>query len=193
MHRKADKRWILALQEYEFAIIYRPGRNNGNADALSRFPQPLAKQIVDDGTNEEIQVGVAPTYIGSTWTPEDIRSAQKQDPVILQIVEQLNGIKGQVETTDEWKQNGEWKRYRQLWTQLRMSDGILHRCVDERKQGEKMVLVVPRRMRTDLLKLAHDDPSSGHMGQPRTQALYPRAETWEKTLVGAGHVCVLQK
>ena len=31
-------RWILALQEYEFEIKHRPGRQHSNADTLSRFP-----------------------------------------------------------------------------------------------------------------------------------------------------------
>ncbi|CAB3978561.1 Retrovirus-related Pol poly from transposon [Paramuricea clavata] len=39
-----------------------------------------------------------------------------------------------------------------------------NRRVDQGTQDERTVLVVPREMRTDLLKLAHDDPSSGHMG-----------------------------
>jgi len=32
-------RWIARLEEYEFDIIYRPGRKNQNADALSRMRQ----------------------------------------------------------------------------------------------------------------------------------------------------------
>ena len=31
-------RWSLLIQEFDFEILYRPGRVNGNADALSRFP-----------------------------------------------------------------------------------------------------------------------------------------------------------
>ncbi|GFS31877.1 polyprotein of retroviral origin, putative [Trichonephila inaurata madagascariensis] len=31
-------RWALALQRYVLRIIYRKGKNHGNADALSRLP-----------------------------------------------------------------------------------------------------------------------------------------------------------
>jgi hypothetical protein len=30
-------RWIMELQQYDFEIKHRPGKNNGNADALSRL------------------------------------------------------------------------------------------------------------------------------------------------------------
>ena len=33
-------KWALLLQQYNFDIIYRPGCQNGNADALSRCPYP---------------------------------------------------------------------------------------------------------------------------------------------------------
>jgi len=31
-------RWIMRIQSYDFIVEYRPGKNNGNADALSRIP-----------------------------------------------------------------------------------------------------------------------------------------------------------
>jgi hypothetical protein len=136
-------RWIVALQDYEFGITHCAGRNNGNADALSRFPQPLTtRQIVDEGLNEEIRVGVAATYVCSTWTPGDIRTAQQEDTVIVQVIEQLNKPKGEAESEEKWKQNDELKRYRQLWMQLIMLDGILHRRVDQGSPEERTVLVV---------------------------------------------------
>ena len=33
-------RWALAIQEYDFTIVYRKGTENVNADALSRRPEP---------------------------------------------------------------------------------------------------------------------------------------------------------
>ena len=38
-------RWILRLMEYDFEIVYRPGRLNGNADSVSRIPN-LQKSLV---------------------------------------------------------------------------------------------------------------------------------------------------
>ena len=37
-------RWVLFLQEYEFSVVHRAGKANGNADALSRMPLPAGAQ-----------------------------------------------------------------------------------------------------------------------------------------------------
>ena len=31
-------RWLAAMASYDFNIVYRPGKNNADADALSRLP-----------------------------------------------------------------------------------------------------------------------------------------------------------
>ena len=44
-------RWILSLQEYQFQIKHRPGKQNGNADTLSRCPvntTPLDSSVTHD-------------------------------------------------------------------------------------------------------------------------------------------------
>jgi hypothetical protein len=32
-------RWIMYLQQFKFEIVHRPGKDNKNADALSRIPE----------------------------------------------------------------------------------------------------------------------------------------------------------
>ena len=38
-------RWALAIQEYEFNIQYKRGKDNGNADALSRKTYPDTQMV----------------------------------------------------------------------------------------------------------------------------------------------------
>ncbi len=155
------------LQEYEFVIIHRPGRSNDNAGTLSRFPQPPRSQIVGKVPDDEVQVGVAGTYVCSSWTQQGIRTTQRDDPSILPVIERLKQTEESTESEETWKQNGEPKRYNQLLSQLIMTDEILYRRVGLDTPEEKIGLVVPRKMRTDLLKSAHSDPSAGHMGVKR--------------------------
>ena len=62
-------RWALALQEYDFDIIYRKGLLNSNADALSR------REHAEGGT-DQVAITVA------SHSPRELRSAQQEDAVI---------------------------------------------------------------------------------------------------------------
>ncbi|CAB4001799.1 Transposon Ty3-G Gag-Pol poly [Paramuricea clavata] len=127
-------RWILTLQEYDFAIVHRPGRENSNADALSRSPLPTTVVNHPHLPDEEIVIWVRPTLIETEWSREEICQAQHDG---------------------------------QVWKQLEIIDGVLHRRVSTSGWKDGLVLVVPRKMRADLLRLSHNDPSSGHMGVNR--------------------------
>ena len=160
-------RWVLALQEYEFEIKHRPGRQHGNADTLSRFARVAPSQVPQHSPDEELAVGVGATEVCASWSMEEIRTEQQADPSISLIMQKLTQATGEPENNEDWKENGELRRYRQLWPQLEMVDGVLHRRVDKGTLANRLVLVVPRKMRPDLLKLSHNDPSSRHMGMNR--------------------------
>ena len=161
-------RWILALQEYEFEIKHRPGKQHDNADTLSRFPRVSPALVPDWSPDEDLMVGVAATEVNASWSKEEIIKAQQDDPSIFLVVQKLRCTNtAPKEDEDGWNDNGERRRYKQLWPQMEMRNGILHRRVDKDTPTERLVWVVPRRMRPDLLKLSHNDPSSGHMGVKR--------------------------
>ena len=51
-------RWVAALSNYTFSIIYKPGKNNKDADALSRIKCPEAVDISSQSVHavcEEVQ------------------------------------------------------------------------------------------------------------------------------------------
>ena len=37
-------RWLHALQQFQFSIVHRPGRDHSNADGLSRVPSSPRRQ-----------------------------------------------------------------------------------------------------------------------------------------------------
>lgn len=49
-HTGRLERWALKLQEYDFEIIHRPGKNNFVADALSRRPYPEEQENITIAT-----------------------------------------------------------------------------------------------------------------------------------------------
>ena len=42
MPKERRVQWIMDLQQYNFNIKHRPGKQNANADALSRMPEKVA-------------------------------------------------------------------------------------------------------------------------------------------------------
>ena len=66
-------RWALAMEEYNFEIVYRKGTLNTNADALSRIPTPTP---------------VAMTSSRKQTT--EIQQAQKKDSVLYEISHALS-------------------------------------------------------------------------------------------------------
>ena len=67
-------RWALAVQEYDFSIVYRKGVSNGNADALSRRKDTIP-----------LTVHSALTTIHSGLEIEDVRQAQQNDAMIQKL------------------------------------------------------------------------------------------------------------
>jgi len=87
-------RWCEILEEFDFQIIHRPGRNHGNADALSRRP---CRQCGLDGVEvEEAHVRVLDFGVlgeGSRWSKEELAAATETDPEIAQFSAWLSARK----------------------------------------------------------------------------------------------------
>ena len=78
-------RWIIFLQQFDFAMEQRPGKEHNNADALSRIPVPaedLVTAIQDVWTlgdmNELWEAQAADIKISNTWQPNPALITQPQ-------------------------------------------------------------------------------------------------------------------
>ena len=78
-------RWIIFLQQFDFAMEQRPGKEHNNADALSRIPVPaedLVTAIQDVWTlgdmNELREAQAADIKISNTWQPNPALITQPQ-------------------------------------------------------------------------------------------------------------------
>lgn len=145
-------RWIEYLSNFEFEIEHRPGRQHGNADALSRYPIQKVNVVQIQGISRE-----------------EIRQSQQSDPVIAQLIKlkeqhtekpPVNIVKGLTPKV---------KGYVQQWEQLIVEDQILFRKWHIlANQVETKLFLAPESMYSNILHTAHDLPSSGHLGIKKT-------------------------
>ena len=62
-------RWILKLEQYEYQMKYRPGKQIPHADALSRHPAYIAA-----------------IQLPTEWTHGELQRAQEEDPVLRKVI-----------------------------------------------------------------------------------------------------------
>jgi len=170
-------RWAAFLSTYSFSVEYLPGARNKIADYLSRLPNyesPFKttehpqlldidreceelRKIIKKGEPIEIYSNYAPVLAivrDSEYEPiidrDVILAAQLEDDFVKQTKEALSRDEGHT-----------------LGYSVDL-DGLLYK---DRSTGERHdKLVVPKTLRKHVLKLCHDNPTSGgHGGVARTQ------------------------
>ena len=149
------QRWALTLAAYEYDLIYRPGKENGNADALSRLPlkiEPKSTPIPQEVVNLVDHLNQSPV------DALKIKQWTLRDPVLSRVLKfTLQGWPAQV--NDE-----NIKPYLTRKDEISVQDGCL-------LWGSRVV--VPPKGRTDVLNLLHDT----HPGMSRMKSL-ARGHVW---------------
>lgn len=111
------------------------------------------------------------------WTSEEIKEWQEQDFDISKVIEMKNQF---LEKPDRQKVAGlsyEVRNLWSLWESLEIRNGILYKKVENFGQDE-LVLVVPKELRTKLMKELHNSRISGHLGRDRTIQSVKRRFFW---------------
>ena len=67
-----EQKWVGDLSHFDFEILYRPGKENGNADALSRRPHPEDSDSEGD-LDRDMDANEVANVFGVTIIPEDLR------------------------------------------------------------------------------------------------------------------------
>ena len=137
--------WALAIQEYDFEIVYWKGKLNTNTDALSHWYSPCA----------------ATQTIPSLST---VRSSHCTADRHQHIKNSKAYKRSTPPKSPEWHRQP-LRRYRQLWAQLQIVDGVLCRkSTLSPLLGPVTVPIVPPSLRHVALTRCHDAPSAGHLG-----------------------------
>ena len=144
----------MTLQGYDFNIQYRPGKDHGNADALSQRVYTISQQPMFPQTS-----------------PEELRKAQNRDDKLQPLIQYLkDGTLAKDAQTAE-------KLMRQEGQYFLSDNDILYK---QSYAGKRNViqLVVPKTLQTELLHWCHDHFMSGHLGLNKTYERLRSTNFW---------------
>ena len=107
-------RWAVRLRAYEYVILYRAGKDHGNADALSRLPLPEKPK----DTETEEQVLKLDQEQSPLTTSEQLRQWTSKDSILSRVREYV--LRGWPENLDS-----NYSPYKQRQHELSVQDGCV--------------------------------------------------------------------
>ena len=142
---------VQVVSEYDLEIRYRPGRQNANADALSRLPLPAETDI---DSLDTVQI--------ATFTAEgdifELAKQQREDAVLEPIIVSLENEKQE--------------------DNFALVDNVLHHCGN--KDGNPLQLCVLKVDRERLLKDAHSGTFTGHFSPRAVYNTLSKQYWWKR-------------
>ena len=186
-------RWLEKLQQYNFVVQHRPGKTHANADALSRRPcwQHQCKfcerqENRDLIGQEQIDACLCAARVTRRTLPQpppefgivDWKKEQKEDPVLGHLCNWLEGGK-----RPAWEEiaslGAQVKAYWAQWQMLQLKDGILYREWElPTSRNASWLLVVPSKLREQVMGLVHGTRTMGHLGVTKTLAKLRQRFYW---------------
>ena len=112
------------------------------------------------------------------WSKEELRKWQEEDPVTKTVRDFRE--KGRKPGSDELAQHSIAVRTLMgHWDRLRIIDGVLY--LEKEGRGFETayhVLIAPKSIRGQIMKMAHDHKTAGHLGRDKTVAKIKRLVYW---------------
>ena len=151
--KSSQSHWVLDLLEYEFTIVYKSGKTHGDADALSRAPQPSNPDDCRDKTS-------VATFFNNNEI--NLHTMQQKD-------EWCKKVYDLVKTSIKQPVRLGGKIYELL------NDIVIEICGQRYYQ-----LCVPSELRKEVLYSLHDDRTAGHLGIAKVYDKLRRRFYWPK-------------
>ena len=153
-------RWLESLQEFDFEVIHRSGRNHTNADALSRC-DTTGEDEVKSHNVDAVTVSKDPVHFGN------MHELQEKDEAIGPVLRAMHSGT-RVRPADIQGRSRECCQLAEQWDQLKIVDGILHRRHEDANGRSHLQVVAPKVSRSDIMHHLHDGIAGGHLGEAKT-------------------------
>jgi hypothetical protein len=170
LYNSRQIRWMEKLSRFNFIIVFRPGKTNGKADALSRRPD--FRKEAEQGPKEHT-VFLKPHQIDLTALTVVVPIGNS-----LSFAEKINKA---LQEDDEISTYLPYLKDPLLPRDSRTSDYLRMFTLEEddilRHSGR---VYIPRSdtLKLDILRQYHDSPTAGHLGQSKTFDLVARHYYW---------------
>ncbi len=148
-------RWLEHLQQFDFEIIHRQGRQHQNADALSRHP---CHQCGRSTSEHGLLVALSP--------PGDVREKQLEDELTGMFL-RAKEAKSRPSNQQAQQMSPSARHLLQIWDQLVVYQGRLYRQF-ENDDAVTLQLVLPASLREEALRDLHEGAMGGHLGEDKT-------------------------
>ena len=166
-------RWAVELSSYDFAVQYKKGCENANADVMSRRSMNEDHEgRVDtsnsgDGLTETADTCLAAELKVPEFKWEAMVREQELDEVIGEVRTWF--FKGSLPAKKELKKrNKQLQSLARCFDQMVIIKGVLSILREHNGKTDARILL-PRVYRVGIMQKLHDDPMSGHLGFERTK------------------------
>ena len=186
-------RWLAALTNYDLTIKYRSGKENTDADILSRLPEKEEQVVLTDAVKALLQAqSVAPVAIecvsfsqqvvneaefenlSTKLSHIDWKAEQAADPVIKRVCELLS-VGHRLTSRQKSLETDSVRQYLREWENLYFKDGLLYR--KSYSNGYPLQQLVLPQIFYDVVFIGlHDE--AGHQGRDRTISLIRSRFFW---------------
>ena len=166
-------RWIEILADYQFDIVHRAGSAHGDADALSRMPQPTADVACQTEavglTGGAAVCAVTPGDVStesracdvstSSWSCSFLRDEQKKDRSLTEVIGWLE----RKSRPQRCSVSEDARPFFYHFRRLRLADGLVCRLF-KRCPGskEELQVVIPKHLTEGVLESMHAGAVRGH-------------------------------
>ncbi len=163
---RRQMRWVQKLVDFNFKIMYRPGKQNIKADALTRRADSVSRSPKD----ERCRYQRTTILTSDRMKIADLKEKENGEP-IYRLVLEANRTNEDCVLLREAVSKGEAQYEGTKLRDCRVQNGILYR-------GDLLWVPFDEHLQMKLIREVHDQPSIGHLGILRTVEAIRRYYYW---------------